>query len=211
MQFDRTAFFQDYRGRFGASKLSQAQVDGLSFLLDQFALDPGFTMVRQLAYVLATVRGETTTFQPRRELRAAAGKNPAIFKLQEKYWHTGFFGRGYVQITWQKNYRHAGVKLAGLNLFVTGPHGHEQALTIEPESFVKNPALVQQPRIAYLIMARGMREGWFTGKKLDDYIKEGQPPDYLNARRIINGLNRAAEFAGFADKFELILRAAKLA
>jgi hypothetical protein len=45
---------------------------------------------------------------------------------------------------------------------------------------------------------------------LSDFIKDGQPPDYKNARKIINGLDRANEFAGFASNFELILRASRL-
>jgi hypothetical protein len=205
MQFDREIFFNDYRGRF--DKLKQEQVDGLNFLLDQIALDDGFSMVRQLAYVLATVRGETGNFQPRREKRALEAKQPALFKTQNRYWHTGFFGRGYVQITWERNYRKAGRELAGTKLLITDKNGNVQEVTVEEETFVQQPDLVMQPSAAYQILANGMREGWFTNRKLSDFIKEGQPPDYLRARKIINGLDRAAEFASFADKFELILRA----
>lgn len=208
MDFNRDTFFRDYRVRFGP--LKQEQVDGLNFLLDQFALDDGFTMVRELAYVLATVKGETGTFQPRKEVRASPTKNPKVFKAQEKYWSTGFFGRGYVQITFERNYRNAGQKLAGMKITVTDKNGNPQQVTIEAETFVTTPNLVMQPQAAYAILSRGMREGWFTTKKLSDFIKDGQPPDYKNARKIINGLDRADEFAAFADKFELILRASKI-
>jgi hypothetical protein len=208
MKFDREKFFGDYRVRLGS--LKQEQVDGLNFLLDQFALDDGFTMVRELAYVLATAKGETSIYQPRREIRASATKNPAIFRAQEKYWGTGFFGRGYVQITWERNYRNAGQKLAGKSIVVTDKNGNQQPVTIDTVTFVQNPNWVMQPQAAYAIMSRGMREGWFTTKKLSDFIKDGQPPDYKNARKIINGLDRANEFAGFASNFELILRASRL-
>ena len=44
--------------------------------------------------------------------------------------------------------------------------------------------------------------------KLSDFIKDGSPPDYKGARNIINHPSSSAEkFAGFAEKFELILRA----
>lgn len=205
MKFDRKRFFGDYRVRFGPIK--QVQVDGLSFLLDQIERDAQFTMVRSVAYLLATVKGETGTYQPRREIRADAIKNPKLFKLQERYWPTGFFGRGYVQITWEKNYRLAGEKLAGLQVVVTEGAA---PITIQPNTFTRQPNHVMVPTISYLIASRGMREGWFTGKKLGDFIKEGLPPDYRNARRVINGIDRADEFAGFANKFELLLRASKL-
>ncbi|MGA7878804.1 MAG: hypothetical protein WCA08_24305 [Desulfoferrobacter sp.] len=52
-----------------------------------------------------------------------------------------------------------------------------------------------------------MRGGWFTGKKLGDYIKDGAPPDYINVRRVINGTDRAEEIALIANQFELLLRA----
>ena len=59
-----------------------------------------------------------------------------------------------------------------------------------------------------------VREGWFrrrkngTPFKLSDFINEGSPPDYKGARNIINHPSSFADkFAGFADKFELILRA----
>jgi hypothetical protein len=45
---------------------------------------------------------------------------------------------------------------------------------------------------------------------LSDFIKDGEPPDYKNARRIINGTNEAEKFAGFANTFELILRASRI-
>jgi hypothetical protein len=54
-----------------------------------------------------------------------------------------------------------------------------------------------------------MREGWFTGKKLSDFIQDGKPPDYVNARKIINSLDEAQTVAGYASAFELVLRAAK--
>jgi hypothetical protein len=53
----------------------------------------------------------------------------------------------------------------------------------------------------------GMEEGWFTGKKLSDYINGGKA-DYYGARGIINGKDRAAEIATYAKAFEAALRAA---
>mgnify|MGYP000863126929 FL=1 len=43
-----------------------------------------------------------------------------------------------------------------------------------------------------------MYEGLFTGKKLSDYINIISE-DYFNARKIVNGLDRADIIAGFAQ------------
>jgi hypothetical protein len=59
-------------------------------------------------------------------------------------------------------------------------------------------------------MSLGMRLGSFTGKKLADYIHGGKA-DYVNARRIINGLDRAQTIAQYATRFERILRRSAIA
>ena len=50
-----------------------------------------------------------------------------------------------------------------------------------------------------------MTKGTFTGKKLDEYINH-VITDYKNARRIINGMDDADLIAGYAEKFEVILK-----
>ena len=59
---------------------------------------------------------------------------------------------------------------------------------------------------AYRIMSVGMRKGLFTGKKMGDYLNS-QGSDYVNARRIINGVDQATKIAGYASTLEGILRA----
>ncbi len=202
MKFNRKAFFDDYKGRF-ATITNQRVVDGLTFLLDEIEKDNGFTMIREVAYFLATIKGETGIFHPLQEKRASRINQPKLWETQNRYWNTGFYGRGYVQLTWENNYLKAGKKLVGLKMKKNG--GVE--ITITEKTFVQTADLVMQPEAAYLIASRGMKEGWFTTKKLSDYIKQGQPPDYVGARKIINGTERASMFADFASKFELILRA----
>ena len=100
-----------------------------------------------------------------------------------------FKGRGYVQITGRANYRKFSTKL-GVDL-------------------IGNPDLALDPPISYKIASLGMREGSFTGKDLNDYI-HGAHCDYRNARRIINGLDKADKIKGYAEKFEAILKASKI-
>jgi putative chitinase len=202
--FDRDIFFRDLRGRTGLVPKPPAKT-GLQFLLNEFERDPGFTQIRDLAYVLATIRWETAeTFEPVKEKRARRDTKPKLWERQNRYWGSGFCGRGYVQITWRKNYRKAGERLAG-TVFVLA----SKPLTVQVETLVNQPDLVLEPLIAYAIAARGMREGWFTDKKLSDFIRNGQPPDYLNARKTINGLDQAERIAEYANVFELVLRAAR--
>jgi len=202
LSFDRKVFFRDLPTRTGLATNPSAK-EGLSLLLDDFEGDSGFTQIRDLAYVLATIRWETgQTFQPVKEKRASHDKNPRLWEIQNRYWSSGFFGRGYVQITWEDNYQKASERLAGTNFTVSSG-----ALTMQGDTLVQQPDLVLEPAIAYAIAARGMSEGWFTGKKLSDFIQGGKPPDYVNARKIINGLDQAQTIAGYATAFELVLRA----
>ena len=173
MKFNRKSFFTGYREVFG--RLDQEQVEGLEFLLDKLEQDD-FT-IPQASYVLATVDHETAhTFQPIKEIRER--KDSPRRANQDRYWLSGYYGRGYVQITWKKNYEKFGI-----------------------EAY---PDDALDPEMAYGILSRGMREGLFTGKKLSDYIND-QKADYRNARRIVNGLDKADLIADRAQRFRAIL------
>jgi len=183
---DRTAFYAALRSRasgvFGTS-LSQKQVDGMEVLLDT-GQNLGMPL-RQLAYVLATAYHETArTMQPIEEY--GKGKGRAYGNPTGPYGKV-YFGRGFVQLTWLANYQKAGEKI-GVDL-VRYP---EKALNLD---------------IAADIIFQGMAEGWFTGKKLSDYI-ENDHVDYSGARRIVNGTDQATKIAGYAKAFETALRAA---
>lgn len=93
-----------------------------------------------------------------------------------------WIGRGLIQITWEKNYK----------LFRIS----------KPEDALKWP-------IALDVMFRGMIKGMFTGKKLADYIVPGKKPNYVGARRIVNGTDRAGLIAGYALSFQDAFRQAK--
>jgi putative chitinase len=82
-------------------------------------------------------------------------------------------GRGPIQLTWESNYRKFGIH--------------------DPDDALKWPAALD-------IAFRGMIRGMFTGKKLADYIS-GSRRDYVGARRIINGTDKARLVAGYAEAF----------
>lgn len=173
---DRAAFFASVRADFG--RLTQPQVNGFSTILDAW----GDADLRFIAYSLATTWHETAkTMQPIEEYGKGRGR---------AYGPSGFYGRGYVQLTWEDNYRRAGQKLGA--------------------DFVRNPRLVMEPKYAVQILVRGMSEGWFTGKKLADFFNATKN-DPRRARQIINGMDRADLIAGYHAKFLKALTAAKRA
>lgn len=152
----------------------------------------------QAAYVLATAKWETAhTIKPVRETLAktdkqamarleSAWKKGQLKWVKTPYWRTGFFGRGYVQLTHEYNYAKAGKKL-GLPL-------------------VDRPEKVMEPGIASKILVRGSKEGWFTGKKLGDFLTASKT-DWRGARRIINGTDKAATIAAIAEEYNEALAA----
>ncbi len=203
-EVDHARFFEGFAAGVGLT-LTPARQASLEVLLARLAQDADFSMVEEWSYLLATIQWETArTFIPCKEVRADAGKNPKLWAIQNKYWPSGYYGRGYVQITWQKNYQMAGQKLSGQTFIVNGT-----PRLVTANTFVTTPDLVLDPAIAYAVIAHGMREGWFTGKKLSDYIKSGAAPDYRNARRVVNGTDHAEDIAAIATSMEQLLRASQ--
>lgn len=96
-------------------------------------------------------------------------------------------GRGYVQLTGKVNYEDRSQALnAGGNFYMKD--GKLQGGERRPIDLAKNPEDVNQvPDLAAQVLVTGARDGSFTRKKLDDYIKPGEDPDFVNARRVING------------------------
>ena len=135
----------------------------------------------QLAYILATVKHETNdTFEPVVEAYWLS-ENWRRLNLRYYPWH----GRGFVQLTWEYNYKKASEKL-GVDL-------------------ISDPDKALDPKVSAEILVLGMIEGWFTGKKLSDYITLSHS-DFLNARRIINGKDKKELIAKYAREYDYILK-----
>ena len=181
------AFFESLRGSFGP--LAQNQVDGINLLLKATESLP----LRHRAYILATAWHETGPassdlhMTPRREIwspTAAQKKYEGRADLGNTVPGDGkrYMGRGLVQITGRTNYNKASL--------ATG------------RDLVANPDLAMDPEIAAHIIVAGMRDGWFTGKRLADYTS------FRDMRRIVNGTDKADLIAGYAETFEKALKAA---
>jgi hypothetical protein len=136
----------------------------------------GIGLNTQIAYVLATTQWETAqTFKPVKE----------AFWLSEDWRRNNldyfpYYGRGFVQLTWKNNYQAYG-KILRIDL-------------------VNNLDLALDPDVALFVLVHGFKTGTFTRRKITDYITDDKT-DFINARRCINGEDKAHEIAALANKF----------
>ncbi|TCL70527.1 hypothetical protein [Rhizobium sp. BK251] len=211
---DKSKFFDAVRQPVFSGRLSVSQVKGLEAILDE-ALKRG-TPQQWLAYMLATTFHETgAEMSPVSEnlnysAQGLLATFPKYFSAAQAKAYARqpvrianrayanrigngdeasgdgyrFRGRGLVQITGRENYRTYGIE--------------------------DDPDAALQSSTAVSILFDGMEKGRFTGKKLADYITAGKC-DYENARRIINGTDKAKQIAGYAYAFDKALNAPQYA
>jgi putative chitinase len=101
-----------------------------------------------------------------------------------------FRGRSWPQLTGRRNYQKA-----------------DDALGLGG-ALVANPDRIGELAIAAGVTVRGMREGWFTGLSLNDFLPaDATLAQYRNARKVINGTDKADAIAEAAEIFEAALKA----
>ena len=173
---DRKEFYSQIRATLVKGGLNQAQVDGFEAILDEWEKRK-LQDLRWLAYIMATAWHETAQLmQPIEEFGRGRGKAYA----------PTYYGRGFVQITWKRNY----AKFSDVI---------DVDLVTHPEKALEMDNAIQ-------ILFAGMIDGLFTGKALSDYFDKNA--DWRGARAIVNGKDRAAEIAGYAQKIWDSLRIA---
>ncbi|HEX8048428.1 hypothetical protein [Rhizobium sp.] len=209
---DHAKFFAAVRPSLFGGRLSQNHVNGMGAILATWEAKP--FDARCLAYMLATAYHETdnamcaisenlnysatgllATFpkyfttaqaaayarQPERIAnRAYARRMGNGNEASGDGWR--YHGRGLVQITGRDNYTKYGI--------------------------ADDPEKARDPVKAVEILFDGMINGRFTGKKLADYFS-ATVTDWVGARKIINGTDRAADIVGYAKKFAAALEAAR--
>lgn len=185
MLYDRTIFFNYIRQNLANNKnLTQTEVDGFNLLLAEG--ERRNISTDWIAYILATTWWETAyTMQPIKEYGSQA-------YLQAKKYYP-YYGRGYVQLTWDYNYRIMG-KWIGVDL-------------------LSHPELALVPANAVKVIYEGMIRGMFTAKKLSDYLDgnsvtetdEQEYQEFIKARSIVNGQDRATTIAKYALTIEKAL------
>lgn len=160
-----------------------------------------------VAYALGTTYHEVNgTMQPIKEIGGPAyfkrmydiqGQRPA--KARELGNLTPgdgarYPGRGYVQLTGKANYAKATKKLRAM--------GYDVDLVAQPER-------AMEPEIAAAILVAGMREGWFTGRDIDDDLPASGPAglsQFIASRDVINGRDKAEMIARYAVDFQTALQ-----
>ena len=189
---DKPRFIEIYSSQFHQTSYV-ATNKGLKKLLEFVEVDTQLLHRSWVAYMFATVLAECgQDFKPIEERGKVTyfdkyEKPPSSTWLKNTQPGDGFKyrGRGYCQITGRGHYETFG-KLVGLDL-------------------IEKPGLALQPDVSYRIMSDGMVRGLFTGVSLSKYLNETRK-DFVNARRIINGQDRAQKIAVDAMKFEICLK-----
>ncbi len=213
-KIDRDKFYAGYRDQFG--RLNQSQVTGLNFLLASMEEDTYLVDYRHAAYMLATTKRETgDTFQPVTEnlnysAKALLATWPKRFTPERaaEYAHQPEKIANYVYANRNGNGDEAsgdGWKYRGRgDAQITGKGNYRAFNNVVHVDLVKNPELACNPQVAYEIISYGMRNGTFTGRRLNDYINPAFK-NYVLARKIINGVDCAKKIAVHAEGFEQIL------
>jgi predicted chitinase len=202
IHIDRPFFFDTVRKALFKGVLNAPQVDGMTAILNFWEARMPQADPRWLAYILATAFHETAyTMQPVRETLATtdaraieilenAFANGKLSWVKTPYWRRdedgkSWLGRGLVQLTHKRNYEAMSV-LTGIDLVA------------EPDRAMEMDAAVS-------ILIEGMVEGSFSRHKLADHLNETSD-DWVNARRIVNGTDRAEKLAGYGKTFLSAIR-----
>lgn len=195
MQINEKIFFDSVRrSLFGT--LTQAQVDGMKLLLKVWQRDHADEPRQFLAYCLATAFHETARHMtPVRETLAASDAE-AVRRLsrhrltrKKTYWRAvngkHYFGRGHIQLTWERNYRRFS-KLLGIDL-------------------VEDPDKALEDDISAQIMFQGCINGYYTGRHLGQYLPSKNPLNWRKARAVVNGSDKASQIAAYGLEFDRAL------
>jgi hypothetical protein len=191
---NRTFFFDRVRLHPFGGPLNQVQVAGLNALLDYWDASHAQDDDRWLAYILGTAFHEVDRkMKPIYEYGTKSyfmhnydkSFNPAkAAELGNTVVGDGytFRGRGFVQLTGRRNYADWTTRL-GIDL-------------------VNDPDRVLELAVATRIIFEGMILGTFTGKKLGHYFTTNPDhADWVQARRVVNGTNKANLIAGYGKDF----------
>lgn len=182
---NKSAFYSKIKSSVFSNNITPAQTRGIDAILDYWDKAYKTSDSRLLAYILATAYHESNqSMQPIEEPGKGRGTPYGVPADNGNV----YYGRGLLLLTWARNYKTMGDVL-GIDLY-------------------SHPELALDLNTSVAILVEGMMRGVFTGKKLSDFIS-GERADWINARRVVNALDRASTIAGYADRFFDALQATK--
>jgi putative chitinase len=176
----------------GFMKVTQA--DGIRAIIDEYERRQ-MTDIRHLAYILATVYHEVgKTMQPIEERGKGHGKPYGLKLKYSRKPYTSpdqiYYGRGLTQNTWYEVYESLtrAAKKQGLLDW----------------DFLNHPELLLKMQSSIWATFHAMTTGLYTGMKLSYYFND-KKEDPLNARRIINVLDKAELIGSYYKGFMICL------
>lgn len=176
-KLDHPVFYANLR-KLLKTRFDQEQVSNIKTILKTID-EHGITDNNQVAYILGTCWHECF-FKCIKEIPSKK-VGSQIWRWQQRYFPQGWYGRGFSQLTWKKNYLKFS-PVVGIDL-------------------VKNPDAVLDAKVGAKILVFGMMNGSFvalglySNTKLSKYFAEGGEPDWIGARKIVNGTFKADEVA----------------
>lgn len=183
--------FDKYKKLFNVQTLTQGFVDGINGLYDAFN---GFNTIdgtnpNYIAYMLATSYLET-------DRSMTAIKEYGNDKYFSKY------GKGNLAKRLGNKSVADGIKYAGRgHVMITGRDNYQKFTDILGIDLINDPDVALSPTVSAKILVIGSIRGVFTTRKLSDYITYGSYQDFVDARRVINGVDRNKDIADYAIKF----------
>ena len=193
MPYARKTFFDEVRKDLFHGSLTQSQVDEMEYILGiwekHFEEANPRDGTNWLAYALASFFHETAeTMRAIEEYGKGSGKS---YGQPAGPYGQKYYGRGHIQLTWHDNYKKG-------ERYLKERYGVDAPLEKEPHRMLHGET-------SALVSFDGMIHGWFTGVGLPKYFN-GTTEDPVNARRIVNGTDRADLIAGYYRKFKPALK-----
>lgn len=139
----------------------------------------GVRLPNQVAYILATPYHEAYNWNdPMSRMTCLKEMGGEAYLKSKKYYP--WYGRGFSHLTWKENYEKESKRM-GIDL-------------------IANPERLYDYQVAANSHVYCMMAGAYTGVKLSKYVNSGKT-DFPNARRVINGTDKAELIAGYAMEF----------
>lgn len=188
----RQAFYDEVAVKLFKGSLPAWQQQPLDQIMAE-AKRRGGRSIYDVAYTMATAHHETSRFKYDEEIGEGSGDvyGQPVYLYRKKT--VSFHGRSWPQHTWLGNYA---------KLSVRATLAFQRHI-----DFVNNPDMIKDdPVMEGWAMWEGMITGFWTGKNLADYTDAAGVLDYVEARRIVNGTDKADLIAGYAREYEAGLR-----